>query len=57
MTLTAPNCPAAEILPGEIAQTAAAVEGVGRVGVSITFDVPWNPDMMSEIAKVELGIF
>lgn len=57
MTLTAPNCVAAEVLPGEVAEAAAALPGVGRVGVELTFDVPWNPDMMSEIAKVELGLF
>jgi len=57
MTLTAPNCPAADILPGEVAETVAALSGVGRVGVELTFEVPWVPDMMSEIAKVSLGIY
>lgn len=57
MTLTAPNCPAAGILPGEVAEAAAAVPGTRNVGVEITFDVPWNPDMMSEIARVGLGIY
>ncbi|NTF17193.1 DUF59 domain-containing protein [Agrobacterium rubi] len=56
MTLTAPNCPAAGILPKEVADCAAGVPGVARVGVKLTFDVPWNPDMMSEIAEVELGM-
>lgn len=56
MTLTAPNCPAAGILPKEVADCAAGVAGVGRVGVKLTFDAPWNPDMMSEIAEVELGL-
>lgn len=56
MTLTAPNCPAAGILPKEIADCVAGVPGVARVGVKLTFDVPWNPDMMSEIADVELGM-
>jgi len=56
MTLTAPNCPAAGILPQEVADCAAGVPGVARVGVKLTFDVPWNPDMMSEIAEVELGL-
>lgn len=56
ITLTAPNCPAAGILPQEIAEAAAKVPGIGRVGVELTFDVSWNPDMMSEIAKVELGM-
>lgn len=57
MTLTAPNCPAAGILPGEVAEAAAKAKGAGNVGVSITFDVPWNPDMMSEIGRVALGIY
>lgn len=56
MTLTAPNCPAAGILPKEVADCAAGVPGVARVGVKLTFDEPWNPDMMSEIAEVELGL-
>jgi metal-sulfur cluster biosynthetic enzyme len=56
-SLTSPNCPAAGFLPQEMADAASVVPGVGRVGVSLTFDVPWNPDMMSEIAKVELGLF
>lgn len=56
MTLTAPNCPAAGILPGDVAQTAAGVPGVVRVGVILTFDVPWDKEMMSEIADVELGL-
>jgi Predicted metal-sulfur cluster biosynthetic enzyme len=55
MTLTAPNCPAAGILPKEVADCVAGVSGVARVGVKLTFDTPWNPDMMSEIAEVELG--
>ena len=57
MTLTAPNCPAAGILPGEVAEAAAKAPGAGKVGVNITFDVPWNPDMMSEIGKVAIGIY
>lgn len=56
MTLTAPNCVASEILPGEIAEAAAAVAGVGRVGVQLTFDVPWNMEMLSEVARVELNL-
>ena len=55
-TLTSPNCPAAGFLPQEIADAASAVPGVGRVAVALTFDMPWNVDMMSEIAKVELGM-
>lgn len=56
MTLTAPNCPAAGILPDDVAKTAAGVPGAARVGVILTFDVPWDKEMMSEIADVELGL-
>lgn len=56
MTLTAPNCPAAGILPDDVAKTVAGVPGTARVGVILTFDVPWNKEMMSEIADVELGL-
>jgi metal-sulfur cluster biosynthetic enzyme len=56
MTLTAPNCPAAGILPDDVAKTAAGVPGTARVGVILTFDVPWDKEMMSEIADVELGL-
>lgn len=56
MTLTAPNCPAAGILPDDVAKTVAGVPGVARVGVILTFDVPWCQEMMSEIADIELGL-
>lgn len=56
MTLTAPNCPAAGILPDDVAKTVAGVPGTAKVGVILTFDVPWNKEMMSEIADVELGL-
>lgn len=57
MTLTSPNCPAAEILPGDVAEAAAKVAGVGRVGVEITFDPAWHYDYLSERARVELNLF
>lgn len=56
MTLTAPNCPAAEILPAEVYANAKSVDGVQNVNVDITFDPPWNPNMISEEAKYTLGI-
>ena len=55
MTLTAPSCPAAGMLPGEVEEKVKAVPGVGIVNVEITFDPPWEMAMMSEEAKLELG--
>jgi FeS assembly SUF system protein len=56
MTLTAPNCPAAEILPAEVYATAGSVEGVQKVNVDISFEPPWTPDRISEEGKFSLGI-
>tara|TARA_B100001057_G_scaffold500954_1_gene619155 strand:- start:16833 stop:17150 length:318 start_codon:yes stop_codon:yes gene_type:complete len=56
MTLTAANCPAAEILPAEVHAAAQSIDGIQNVNVDITFDPPWNPDMISEEAKFTLGI-
>ncbi|MFK7970675.1 MAG: SUF system Fe-S cluster assembly protein [Bacteroidia bacterium] len=56
MTLTAPACPAAEIIPAEVKEKAASVEGVGEVEVELTFDPPWDKEMMSEEAQLELGM-
>ena len=57
MTLTAPGCPVADILPMEVEKAARAVDGVGDVHVELVFDPPWRPDMMSEAARLELGMF
>ncbi len=57
MTLTAPGCPVAGILPGHLARTVSEVDGVGRVEVELVWDPPWSMDMMSEAAKVELNMF
>lgn len=57
MTLTAPNCPSAEQLPVEARQKAAAVPGVSEAEVRLTFEPTWTKDMMSEAAKLDLGIF
>jgi metal-sulfur cluster biosynthetic enzyme len=56
MTLTAPNCPAAEILPAEVYAAADSVDGLQKINVDITFDPPWNPDLISEEARFTLGI-
>ena len=55
MTLTSPSCPAAGEIPGEIEQKVREVEGVNDVSVELTFDPPYTSDMMSEVAKLELG--
>ncbi|MHC8510012.1 MAG: DUF59 domain-containing protein [Rhodospirillales bacterium] len=55
MTLTAPNCPVAGEMPVMVADAVAALEGVGQVDVSIVFDPPWTPKMMSEDAKLAIG--
>jgi FeS assembly SUF system protein len=55
MTLTSPNCPVAESLPIDVEEKVEAVDGVTSVEVEITWDPPWDPDMMSEAARLELG--
>ncbi|WP_420581885.1 iron-sulfur cluster assembly protein [Reichenbachiella sp.] len=55
MTLTSPACPSAEALPEEIKQRIEEIEGIGKVDVEVTFDPPYETDMMSEAAKLELG--
>ncbi|MEW5884225.1 MAG: SUF system Fe-S cluster assembly protein [Armatimonadota bacterium] len=57
MTLTAPGCPVAGILPGQVEQAASSVEGVNSAKVDLVWEPPWNPDMMSEEAKLVLGFF
>lgn len=56
MTLTAPNCPVAGTLPGEVERAVRAVPGVNDVKLELTFDPPWSKDRMSEAAKLALGI-
>ncbi|MDT8414959.1 MAG: SUF system Fe-S cluster assembly protein [Flavobacteriaceae bacterium] len=56
MTLTTPNCPVAETLPKEVEDKIRTIEGVADVEVEITFDPPWTQDLMSEEAKLELGL-
>lgn len=55
MTLTSPNCPAAETLPAEVEQKLHDIREVKSVKVEITFDPPWDKEMMSEVAQLELG--
>lgn len=55
MTLTAPNCPVAESLPEEVQMKVAAIDGLKGAEVEITFDPPWDQDMMSESAMLDLG--
>ncbi|OYU78989.1 MAG: SUF system Fe-S cluster assembly protein [Flavobacterium sp. BFFFF1] len=56
MTLTSPNCPVAESLPKEVEDKIKTIENVKDVEVEITFDPPWSKDLMSEEAKLELGM-
>jgi len=55
MTLTSPNCPVAESMPKEIEDQVGDIEAVKTSKVTIVFDPPWDKDMMSEEAKLELG--
>ena len=56
MTLTTPNCPVAESLPAQVKEEIGYLTGVTEVDLEITFDPPWDQEMMSEEAKLELGL-
>lgn len=56
MTLTTPNCPVAETLPMEVEEKVKSINEVKNAEVEITFDPPWSQDLMSEEAKLELGM-
>jgi FeS assembly SUF system protein len=56
MTLTTPNCPVAETLPLEVEEKVKSINEVKTAEVEITFDPPWSQDLMSEEAKLELGM-
>ena len=56
MTLTTPNCPVAETLPREVEEKVKSLDEVKDAEVEITFDPPWSRELMSEEAKLELGI-
>jgi len=57
MTLTAPACPVAGAMPQQVADTVAAVPGIGEVEVNLVWEPPWSKDMMSEEAKVALDMW
>src|SRR6056300_362310 len=56
MTLTTPNCPVAETLPLEVEEKVKSLDAVNSAEVEITFDPPWTQELMSEEAKLELGM-
>lgn len=56
MTLTSPMCPVAETLPPEVEEKVRLVEGVASVELDLVWEPPWEPDMMSEAAKLELNM-
>ena len=55
MTLTSPSCPVAETLPPDVEQKVREIEGVKSSSIEITFEPPWEKEMMSEVAQLELG--
>ena len=55
MTLTTVNCPVADSFPLDIAKNITSLENIGQVKVKLTFDPPWNKDMMSDDARIALG--
>lgn len=56
MTLTAPNCPVAETLPGDVRDAVRGVEGVKDAIIELVFDPPWDPEKISDEGKLELGL-
>jgi FeS assembly SUF system protein len=56
MTLTAPNCPIAEDMPGIVMEEVKKVEGVGNVNVELTFEPPWDQTRISKEAMLDLGL-
>ena len=56
MTLTSPACPVAGTLPGEVQARVESVQGVGSAKVEVVWDPAWDPSMMSEAARLELGL-
>jgi metal-sulfur cluster biosynthetic enzyme len=55
MTLTSPMCPVAEILPGEVQEKVRTAAGVSGAEIDLVWDPPWDPSMMSEAARLQLG--
>jgi FeS assembly SUF system protein len=56
MTLTTPHCPVAESMPGEVELRVGSVPGIGTADVNLVWDPPWDPQKMSDDAKLELGM-
>ncbi|MBB3878974.1 MULTISPECIES: SUF system Fe-S cluster assembly protein [Sphingomonas] len=56
MTLTTPHCPVAESMPGEVELRVSAVPGIATADVNLVWDPPWDPQKMSDDAKLELGM-
>ena len=56
MTLTAPNCPAADFIIEDVHSKLSAISGLDKVEVNLVFEPEWNKDMMSEEARLELGL-
>ena len=56
MTLTAPNCPVVDILISDVENAVGAIEEVDKVNLNLVFEPPWDKDMLSEEAKLELGM-
>jgi FeS assembly SUF system protein len=57
MTLTSPSCPVAETLPPEVERKVKAIPGVGPVSVDLVWDPPWGKHMLSEAARLQLGLY
>ena len=57
MTLTAPACPVAGEMPGQVREALDGIDGIGNVDVELVWDPPWNPSLMAETAKLQLGMF
>jgi len=57
MTLTAPACPAAQILPGQVAEAAKSVDGIADAKVDVVWEPGWTKDRMSDAAKLQLGMW
>lgn len=55
MTLTAPNCPAADFMMEDVRQKVEGIEGIGTVTLNLVFEPEWSQDLMTEEAKLELG--
>lgn len=56
MTLTTPNCPVAESMPAEVRESVAEIPEVTKAEIELTFEPPWDQDLLSDEAKLELGL-